>query len=633
MGGAITDPLTVTSTNPFGNLYTQVTEPSVAWNSAGDFYVLTLQTSGTADGALVLNEVNFSGSSPSGVVLPNNEIVYQWVTGSDAATTPALAVDSGTVPSSVSTPPAGIPTDPFANNVYIAWASIDTEPADGAAIYGTNYNANRTELVVGTPISNPTVGGESSLAFSGVNTVNVGANFGPQQDTHPTLVINPGNSANPGQITIAWEDAGSGKTLRTPITVLMSNLVLPGDSYGFADQNVPGPINPGISVTSSSTQGDWGSATIYNAGPNPTVAEDPTSPQIGDVNGDGKLDIVVADTASQSTNNSGLGVLINQGGGVFPAAGISAGTLYNAGPNPTSVALGDFVAGHTTSTILDAALSNNSSPAGSVSVLPNGTPPTDGMGVFGSPVTINTTPAQAGTSDVVSGYFDGSSTLSLIAVNSVSDTISVFPDASSANSRTFSTPPFSPIAIATANFAGAGTLPAVAVLYSNGTVQLWSTSSSGPGNITLTAGPTIGNNIVAIAAGPVLGACPNVVAATATGAVEAFANTSSGGNITFNPVPVAIGDITAGMPVALATGVLSTKGSYVGYQDVAVVYRAAANGPRRTRAWSPFSRTTTTDSSPRARFPGLGQTSTQAGPSRQASRSASSPAVRGKTSS
>ncbi len=560
----ILDPLTVNST---GVAYVQAIDPTIGWDAKGDVYVLSTQSSSAADGALILQEWNFSGTSPIAVNLPNNGIIYQWVTGSDAATSPTLSVDYGTHPSSVTTPPAGIPNDPFVNNVYVAWASIDVNPATPI---GPPFNPNRIELVVGTPIANPAPG-ELSLAFSGVVTANAGGNFGPQLDSHPTLVINPGNAQNPGQITIGWEDFGS---LAGQATVLMSNIVLPGDSAGFRGNT--GFINPGTSVTSSSTQGDWSTPTVYDAGPSPTVAEDPTSPVIGDVNGDKVPDIVVADSATNSPNSSGMGVLINQGAGLFPAAGITAGEIFRAGPNPTSVTLGDLIAGHTSSTILDAALANDNTPSGGVSILPNGVPPTDGFGIFGSPTSLNNSPAQQGTSTVVSGFFDGSSELSLIAVNSTSKSISIFPDASATSASIIPTI-FSPVSVVAATFAG-GNLPGLAVLYSNGTVQFFVNTSPGPGNITFTAGQIIGNGIVAITAGNFYGSgLPDLAAATSAGAIETFQNVSTpgGATIAFNQAPTVQGNVI-GTPVALAAGVLSSKGNYVDFEDLAVVYQAPA---------------------------------------------------------
>ena len=84
---------TVNSTSPPD--YTQVTDPSVAFDAKGDVYVLTLQTSGASRRRAVPDRVQFLRllRRPQ-VTLPNNGIVYQWVTGSDAATTPVMAVDT-----------------------------------------------------------------------------------------------------------------------------------------------------------------------------------------------------------------------------------------------------------------------------------------------------------------------------------------------------------------------------------------------------------------------------------------------------------------------------------------------------------------------------------------------------------
>jgi subtilisin-like proprotein convertase family protein len=247
------DPLTVNDAIP--ETYVDANDPSVGWDAAGNVYVLALQSSSTSDGALILSKYNFSGSTPTNVSLPNQGVIYQWVTGSDAATSPALAVDAGTHPSSVSSPPAGIPNDPDVNNVYIAWASIDTQHATPLP----DFNPDRAELIVGTP--NSTGNGES-MAFSAVTTVNLDGNFGPQQDTHPKLVIDPGDSSDPGQVTIGWEDDGTGATVSPPITLLMSNIVEPGQAFGFSGSTgtiataIPPPSGSSVDTPVTTPFGD-----------------------------------------------------------------------------------------------------------------------------------------------------------------------------------------------------------------------------------------------------------------------------------------------------------------------------------------------------------------------------------------
>ena len=265
--------------------------------------------------------------------MPQPGIVYQWVTGSDAATDPMLAVDASQPPGTANPPP-------YANNVYIAWASVNQEPANTNPYVATGFNPDRAELVVGTP--SPVVGTEA-MAFSGVKTVNVGGNFGPQKDSDPQLVIS--NTA--GQITLAWDDFGTGATASTPYDNLMSSLVQPGESYGFATSNTFQSFAPASTATVSNwTQPTFATGGIYFAGPQGSDA-DPTSIAVADVNGDSLSDIVVSDKGIGS-----IGELVNQGAGAFPATALAIG----AGLSPDSVVLGN-VTGHTTN-INDAAVAN-----------------------------------------------------------------------------------------------------------------------------------------------------------------------------------------------------------------------------------------------------------------------------------
>ena len=210
--------------------------------------------------------------------------------------------------------------DPHANNVYIAWASID--PNLATPIPAPNFNPNRAEVVVGTPVSNPSVPNEQILSFSGATTVNTGGNFGTQRDSHPQLVINQNlitvdftgtlssgsalvtgisgdtgslfvsepiagtgipagttiqlidrtngiitlsanatvnglqsltaTSSLPGQLTVSWDDFGTGSTATPPFSNLMSNVVTAGDSYGFTN-NVGGGIAPGLAPVPPAT--------------------------------------------------------------------------------------------------------------------------------------------------------------------------------------------------------------------------------------------------------------------------------------------------------------------------------------------------------------------------------------------
>ena len=497
VGPVLTDAATIDGMPP--TPYTEVTNPSVAFDSQGNVYVLTMQSTGNSqnasvtDGALVLNKFNFSGATPQRQFLPvigtGSGVVYQWVPGADAVNNPILAVDAGTYPNSSpsSTPPAGVNQDIYANNVYIAWASGDVEPANPNPYNGPGYNPNRAELLASSD------GGQT---YSGETIANVDAlpflpNSGAQRDSHPQLAIVPGNASNPGQVTVAWEDFGTNATASpVPYSSLLSNIIQPGYSYGF--------FGPGLPVATASngtstTQGNWSAATIYNAGPNTSVKYDPTSISTADVSGDNKIDIVVSDNNSA---NGGVGVLLNTGtagAGLFPANA----TIYPAGNSPSSVVLGNFTQ-HATATTLDAAVANDTSP-GFVSVLTN-----NAAGVFGAP---NPTGAGNGTVAVAQGNFDGSGA-TIVALNKADHSITIIPPASTGVMPfTLTSSLTNPTALVVDDFNGDGR-PDIAVLNGNNTIQFFLDASTGAKDFTFTSVAPIGGlppGIVAMASGHVAG--------------------------------------------------------------------------------------------------------------------------------
>src|ERR1017187_2894414 len=231
LNGVLPDPALYTPTAPTPP-YIQVTDPSLGIDSQGNFYLLDTQHNATApvptSGAITLSKYSFVGNSASGgtgvVVDFGNKIIDQWVNG-PADLTPIIAVDAGTYPNSGpgTTPPAGVPADPSANNVYIAWATNDIAPADPNLI--PQFSPNRAELLVSSN-GGASFGGET-FPGAGPSINNIpGGNFGLQLDTHPQLAIESG--AN-GGVTVAWTDIGSDEG--TAVTKLKSSFVVPGVSY------------------------------------------------------------------------------------------------------------------------------------------------------------------------------------------------------------------------------------------------------------------------------------------------------------------------------------------------------------------------------------------------------------------
>ncbi len=130
---------------------------------------------------------------------------------------------------------------------------------------------------------------------------------------------------SPGNVTVAWDDFGTGASASPAYDNLMSNLVQPGDAYGFAGST--GVIQSGVNG-SSGEEGDWAPALVYSAGSSTsTTAADPTgiatesalNGSSTDVNGDTENDIVVSDAGTDQ-----IGVLLNSTTtkGTFPATNV-----------------------------------------------------------------------------------------------------------------------------------------------------------------------------------------------------------------------------------------------------------------------------------------------------------------------
>jgi hypothetical protein len=98
-----------------------------------------------------------------------------------------------------------------------------------------------------------------------------------------------------------------------------------GDVNGDGKPDIVASVGAQVDVLLNTGNGVFAAAQTY------AVAANATSVALGDVNGDGKLDIVTANSASGSVN-----LLLNNGGGTFGAA-----QAY-AAATPNSIALGDF---------------------------------------------------------------------------------------------------------------------------------------------------------------------------------------------------------------------------------------------------------------------------------------------------
>ena len=128
-----------------------------------------MQTSGATDGALTLSKFNFSGSTPTDRLQQNE--VYQMAFDFRRSQQPGAGCRCGHLPECHSTGNSsrGGAQDPFANNVYIAYASIDIEPANPNPFSGQATTRTGPNWLVSSD------GGNS---FSGETIANRGGNFG-----------------------------------------------------------------------------------------------------------------------------------------------------------------------------------------------------------------------------------------------------------------------------------------------------------------------------------------------------------------------------------------------------------------------------------------------------------------------
>ena len=143
---------------------------------------------------------------------------------------------------------------------------------------------------------------------------------------------------------------------------------------GKLDVVTANPFEHSLSVLLGTGTGSLGSATSYSAGSNSA----PPSLAVGDLNRDGRLDLVAANYALNS-----VGVLLGQGTGDFPATA----TLYSTGNNtaPNDVAVADVngdgrpdivTANFTTGTVgvllnTSVLAAKSALPAAAVTVFPN----------------------------------------------------------------------------------------------------------------------------------------------------------------------------------------------------------------------------------------------------------------------
>ncbi|MCR5887792.1 FG-GAP-like repeat-containing protein [Hymenobacter sp. J193] len=387
---------------------------------AGTTVVLT-GTNLTGTTAVTVNGV----AATAVTVIDDGHVSFTVPAGASTAQTVTVTTPAGTSPAYtrfevqlqvVSTSPAvNAISAPTANS---ALAITFTEPVTAASITPSATTAIR--------VFSAQVGGRKAgtLSLSGatvsyVSTLSGGrANFQPGETvsvTVPAVVQTASGLQLPKQVyqfTAATGGAGRGK-FAAPATnpeVAVGQLpyslaVGDVDGDGDLDMLVANNIDNTVSIRLNDGSGSYAAPAtnpeVAVGGNNPVVA-------VGDVDGDGDLDMLVAN----SFGGGRVSVNLNNGSGSF-----AGGSDFYVGNNPQDLTVGD-VDGDGDLDVLTANYSNGSIGSGTVSVRLN-----DGTGTF-TALTLNPAVGR-GPSTVTVGDVDGDGDLDLLTANFVDNTVSV----------------------------------------------------------------------------------------------------------------------------------------------------------------------------------------------------------------
>ncbi|MGE3819128.1 MAG: hypothetical protein AB7I30_06800, partial [Isosphaeraceae bacterium] len=256
------DPSTASGTPA---LYAQTTDPSIAFDRQGNMHVVVAQHSAdNGNGEIQYNKINFLTLARTSVVLASWESA---TTPVNRGMKPTIAVDSG-VSSFTDTDANGNPytqTTNGAGNVYVAWSTNDDNPASIA-----NWNPNAIRMRASF---------DNGATFGAPITVNAGGNFGAQRNTAPRITVSQGTGTTAGgQVTVVWDDFGTGSTATTPFDIIKVQRYRP-NAGNTALTAIGGNVNAANTIVRG--QQGYGGLTTSAAqplgiGPAPAIASDNT---------------------------------------------------------------------------------------------------------------------------------------------------------------------------------------------------------------------------------------------------------------------------------------------------------------------------------------------------------------------
>ena len=367
---------------------------------------------------------------------------------------------------------------PLINLPLVPDATAPGGPQFTLTVNGTGFVSNATVNWNGSPLATTFVSGSQLTAIvpaSDIATANTGW----------VTVVNPAPGGGTSNVAFFTVTANTGNsvafTLASPVGVGVYPVsVAVGDFNGdgkldlaVANMCSPGPLctYPG---TLSILLGDG--AGNFSLASSPTAGTEPSAVAVGDFNGDGNLDLAVADWGDFAS------VFLGDGTGNFTLSWSSF-----VGYCPQSVAVGDFNGDGN----LDLAVANECS--GSVSILLG-----DGTGNF----TLASSPAVGSYPySVAVGDFNGDGHLDLAVANEQSNTVSILLGDGTGNFTLASSPAvgLAPASVAVGDFNGDGNLDLAVANMGDGTLSIL--LGDGTGNFTLASAPAWNGAPVFVAVG------------------------------------------------------------------------------------------------------------------------------------
>ena len=257
-------------------------------------------------------------------------------------------------------------------------------------------------------------------------------------DTGPNPVsVALGDLTGAGRLDIVTANSGSANGANG-VSVLRNTTLATDDVPSFASpvnfdagahpsavalRDLNGDEIDDIAVANGGATGPNGVSVLINNGPvaagapsfsgpfNFAAGANPSSVALSDVNNDGKLDVVVANSGS-NTGAAGVSVLLNSTAILAAVPTFSGPFNFAAGPNPAAVAAAPLSGTYYTSGLFDIVVANGGSATGmnGISVLQNTTPADAASPSFALPVGLDSggaNPASVATPDVNrDGWFD-----------------------------------------------------------------------------------------------------------------------------------------------------------------------------------------------------------------------------------